>query len=125
MVVLHSTLLKLLQAFFGNFQSDFRVQEATEKRQIRDVEENAGVFQLNISALYQLQSSWTSRYVQTCAGVFWTVLIVSVRSFIRSYECFSVSCDLTYGTTKICETGISQNISTALCYENKIQCNRM
>lgn len=125
MVVLHSALLKLLQAFFGNFQSDFRVQEATEKRQIRDVEENAGVFQLNISALYQLQSSWTSRYVQTCAGVFWTVLNVSVRSFIRSYECFSVSCDLTYGTTKICETGISQNISTALCYENKIQCNRM
>eukprot|EP00066_Takifugu_rubripes_P004383 XP_003967717.2 PREDICTED: phosphatidylinositol 4-phosphate 3-kinase C2 domain-containing subunit gamma [Takifugu rubripes] len=102
MVVLHSALLKLLQAFFDNFQSDFRVQEATEKRQIRDVEENADVFQFTISALYQLQTSWTS-----------------------SYECFSVSCDLTYGTTKICETGISQNISTALCYGNKIQCNRM
>lgn len=64
MVVLHSALLKLLQAFFDNFQSDFRVQEATEKRQIRDVEENAGVFQFDISALYQLQTSWTSRYVQ-------------------------------------------------------------
>lgn len=64
MAVLHSALLKLLQAFFDNFQSDFRVQEATEKRQIRDVEENADVFQLNISALYQLQPSWTSRYVQ-------------------------------------------------------------
>lgn len=65
MVVLHSALLKLLQAFFDNFQSDFRVQEATEKRHIRDVEENADVFQFNISALYQLQTSWTSRSVPT------------------------------------------------------------
>lgn len=64
MVVLHSALLQVLQAFFDNFQSDYRVQQATERRQIRDVEENADVFQLNISALYQLQSSWTSRYVQ-------------------------------------------------------------
>lgn len=63
MVVLHSALLQVLQAFFDNFQSDYRVQEAPETQQIRDVEENAGVFQLNISALYQLQSSWTSRYV--------------------------------------------------------------
>lgn len=64
MVVLHSALLKLLQAFFDNFQSDFRVQEAAGKRHIRDVEENTEVFQLNISALYQLRTSWTSRYVQ-------------------------------------------------------------
>lgn len=61
MVLLHSALLKVLQAFFDNFQSDYRVEEKTEKRQIRDVEENADVLQLNISALYQLQSSWTSR----------------------------------------------------------------
>lgn len=74
MVVLHSALLKVLQAFFDNFQSDFRVEEATENRQIRDVEENADVFQFNISALYQLQSGWTSRYVhgQLRTDTFWT-----------------------------------------------------
>lgn len=74
MVVLHSALLKVLQAFFDNFHSDYRVQEAPEKRQIRDVEENADVFQLNISALYQLQSSWISRYVHggLWTDIFWT-----------------------------------------------------
>lgn len=82
MVVLHSALLKLLQAFFGNFQSDFRVQEAPEKRQIRDVEENADVFQFNIPALYQLQTSWTSRCVprmRMCLGL--RSFTVPVRSF--------------------------------------------
>lgn len=77
MVLLHSALLKVLQAFFDNFQSDYRVQEAPEKPQTRDVEENADVFQLNISALYQLQSSWTSRYVQRVHGrrrAIWTGL---------------------------------------------------
>lgn len=69
MLLLHAALLKVLQAFFDNFQSDYRVEEAREKRAVRDVEENADVFQLNISALYQLQSSWTSRYVH---GRLWT-----------------------------------------------------
>lgn len=131
MVVLHSALLKLLQAFFDNFQSDYRVQEATEKRQSRDVEENADVFQFNISALYQLQAGWTSRCVQktcSCRRMGFgrhSLFTASVRSCNGSYESFSISCDLTYGTTKMCETGISQNISTALCYGNKLQCNRM
>lgn len=69
MLLLHAALLKVLQAFFDNFQSDYRVEKAREKRAIRDVEENADVFQLNIFALYQLQSSWTSRYVH---GRLWT-----------------------------------------------------
>lgn len=77
MVLLHSALLKVLQAFFDNFQSDYSLQEVTEKRQVRDVEENADVFQLNVSALYQLHSSWTSRFAQHVhrqrqAGIFWT-----------------------------------------------------
>lgn len=63
-LVLHSALLGLLQAFFDNFQSDYRVQEATENRRVRDVEENADVFQLDVAALYQLQTSWVSRCVR-------------------------------------------------------------
>lgn len=75
MLVLHSALLKLLQAFFDNFQSDYRVQEETENRRIRDVEENADVFQLGIAALYQLQTGWASRCVhdQMPTDLFWTV----------------------------------------------------
>ncbi|XP_041794780.1 phosphatidylinositol 4-phosphate 3-kinase C2 domain-containing subunit gamma [Chelmon rostratus] len=102
MILLHRALLKVLQIFFDNFQSDFRAQEVTSKPQTRDVEDNAEIFQFNISALYQLQLAW-----------------------LNSYECFSVSCELTHGATKICDTGISENISTALSYGNKIQCNRM
>ncbi|KAK7890899.1 hypothetical protein WMY93_022862 [Mugilogobius chulae] len=44
--------------------------------------------------------------------------------FFFSYEHFTVSCDLLYVNTKICETSVSDNISTALAYGNKIQCNR-
>ncbi|XP_031725847.1 phosphatidylinositol 4-phosphate 3-kinase C2 domain-containing subunit gamma [Anarrhichthys ocellatus] len=102
MIMLHRALLKVLQIFFDNFQSDFRGQEVTSNLQILDVERNTEILQFNISALYQLQPSW-----------------------LINYECFSVSCELTYGGTKFCETGISENISTALSSGNKIQCNRV
>ncbi|KAM9352333.1 phosphatidylinositol 3-kinase C2 domain-containing subunit gamma [Symphorus nematophorus] len=102
MLMLHSALLKVLEIFFDNFHSNFRGQEVTGKPQTLDVEGNTEIFQFNIAALYQLHSPW-----------------------MTNYECFSVSCDLTYGGTKVCDTGISENISTALSYGNKIQCNRM
>ncbi|XP_070827978.1 phosphatidylinositol 3-kinase C2 domain-containing subunit gamma, partial [Chaetodon trifascialis] len=102
MILLHRALLKVLQIFFDNFLSDFRGQQVTSRPQTRDVEDSAEIFQFNIASLYQLQLAW-----------------------LTNYECFSVSCDLTYGTTKICDTGISENISTALSSGNKIQCNRM
>nr|XP_046249410.1 phosphatidylinositol 4-phosphate 3-kinase C2 domain-containing subunit gamma [Scatophagus argus]XP_046249411.1 phosphatidylinositol 4-phosphate 3-kinase C2 domain-containing subunit gamma [Scatophagus argus] len=102
MIMLHSALLKVLEIFFDNFQSDFRGQEVTSKPQTLDVEDNTEIFQFNIAALYQLQPSW-----------------------MTNYESFSVSCELTFGATKLCDTGISENISTALTYANKIQCNRM
>ncbi|XP_029289912.1 LOW QUALITY PROTEIN: phosphatidylinositol 4-phosphate 3-kinase C2 domain-containing subunit gamma [Cottoperca gobio] len=102
MLMLHKALLKVLQIFFDNFQSDFRGQEVTRNVEILDVEDNTEITQFHMSALYQLQPTW-----------------------LTSYESFSVSCELTYGGTKICETGMSENISTALSYANKIQCNRM
>ncbi|XP_033491268.1 phosphatidylinositol 3-kinase C2 domain-containing subunit gamma [Epinephelus lanceolatus] len=102
MIMLHKALLKVLQIFFDNFHSDFRAQDVTSNPQILDVEDNSEIIQFNISALYQLQPTW-----------------------LTNYECFSVSCELTYGGTKICDTGISENISTALSYGNKIHCNRM
>lgn len=66
MVVLHSALLKVLRSFFRNFDSDYRVQEAAERRRTRDVEENADVFQFNVSAVYQLHASWPSRWAWFC-----------------------------------------------------------
>ncbi|XP_078113391.1 phosphatidylinositol 3-kinase C2 domain-containing subunit gamma [Sander vitreus] len=102
MLMLHRALLKVLQIFFDNFQSDFRGQELTSNVQILDVDDNTEILQFKVSALYQLQPTW-----------------------LNNYECFSVSCELTYGGTKISDTGISENISTVLSYGNKIQCNRM
>ncbi|KAI3371183.1 hypothetical protein L3Q82_023811 [Scortum barcoo] len=102
MLMLHRALLKVLQIFFDNFQSDFRGQSITGNTQIQDVEINSEILQFNIAALYQLQLTW-----------------------LTNYECFSISCELTYAGTKICDTGISENISTALSSGNKIQCNRM
>lgn len=77
-LVLHAALLRLLRVFFDNFQSDCRVQQAAENRPIRDVEENADVFQFDIAALYQLQTSWASRCVhgQLPTELLWTVLAV-------------------------------------------------
>ncbi|KAE8296139.1 Phosphatidylinositol 4-phosphate 3-kinase C2 domain-containing subunit gamma [Larimichthys crocea] len=102
MLMLHKALLKVLQMFFDNFHSDFRCQELTSNPQIHDTDHYTEILQFNIAALYQLQLNW-----------------------MTNYECFSVSCDVTYGATKICDTGISENISTALSYGNKLQCNRM
>ncbi|XP_039987887.1 phosphatidylinositol 4-phosphate 3-kinase C2 domain-containing subunit gamma isoform X2 [Xiphias gladius] len=99
---LHGELLKVLQIFFDNFQSDFRAQEVTRDLRAADVEDNTDICQFHIAALYKLQLSW-----------------------LTIYEYFSVSCELTYRGTKICDTGVSENISTALSYGNKIQCNRM
>ncbi|XP_056244191.1 phosphatidylinositol 3-kinase C2 domain-containing subunit gamma isoform X1 [Seriola aureovittata] len=101
-IMLHGALLKVLQIFFDNFQSDFRGQEVTCNPQTHDVEDNTEICQFNVAALYNLQLSW-----------------------LTVYEYFSVSCELTYEGARLCDTGISENISTALSYGNKIQCNRM
>lgn len=147
MIVLHGVLLKMLQIFFDNFLSDFRGQEVASTLQRRDVEENSEVFQFNVAALYQLQSAWKNKYVHMSAAPDGpgdmcrhthtcmqqqtdptpdknTGFIAFPHRCICSYECFSISCELTYGVTKICNTGVSENISTALTYENKIHCNR-
>ena len=63
MLMLHAAVLKLLQVFFDNFQSDFRGQEVTSNLQILDVQSNAEIVQFNISALYQLQPIWLTKYV--------------------------------------------------------------
>ncbi|KAL6106530.1 pik3c2g [Pungitius sinensis] len=104
MLVLHKAVQRLLQIFFNNFPSDMRCQEETNNMQILDIDNNVEIFQFKICALYQLQPTW-----------------------LINYECFSVSCDLTHGgqRTKICDTGISENISTALSSGNKLQCNRV
>lgn len=99
--MLHTALLSVLHIFFDNFHSEFRVQERVGKLEMRDVDENAEIFQFDIPAVYQLQPTW-----------------------ISSYDSFSISCELLYGTTKSCDVVISENISTSLSLGNKIRCNR-
>ncbi|XP_062318498.1 phosphatidylinositol 3-kinase C2 domain-containing subunit gamma isoform X1 [Osmerus eperlanus] len=102
-VALHLALGKLLQVFFENFHSDFQVQDVHRQiLPVQNVEHNADILQINMAALYKLQPNW-----------------------IHSFDYFSVSCELTVGGKRICDKGISENISTALSLGNKIQFNRM
>lgn len=59
---LHMALLYVLHIFFDNFHSEFRVQEQASKLEMRDVDENAGILQFDIAAVYQLQPTWITRY---------------------------------------------------------------
>ncbi|KAM9854596.1 phosphatidylinositol 3-kinase C2 domain-containing subunit gamma isoform 1-T2 [Aulostomus maculatus] len=101
LIMLHQSLLKVMQTFFDNFHSDFRVQEVTGNLRACDVDQNNEILQFTVATLYKLQPNW-----------------------MTTYECFSVSCKLTYGQTEICPSRVSENISTALSYRNKILCNR-
>ncbi|XP_056138310.1 phosphatidylinositol 3-kinase C2 domain-containing subunit gamma [Lampris incognitus] len=102
MVMLHKSLVKVLQVFFDNFQSDFRGQEVCHNPPTCNAAYHSEILQFTIAALYKLQPNW-----------------------IVNFDHFSISCILTYGGKRICEAGVSENISTALSLGNKIQCNRM
>ncbi|XP_019712782.1 phosphatidylinositol 4-phosphate 3-kinase C2 domain-containing subunit gamma isoform X1 [Hippocampus comes] len=102
MRVLHESLLKVMQSFFANFLSNFRTLDIASKPQTRDVEDNGELLRFNVAALYKLQPSW-----------------------LATFDCFSISCELTYGETQICSAVVSENISTTLSFEKKIRCNRM
>ncbi|XP_072291051.1 phosphatidylinositol 3-kinase C2 domain-containing subunit gamma [Eucyclogobius newberryi] len=99
-IMLHKAIQRLLQMFFDNFQSDFRGLDVNYNDKSCDIEKNNNILQFNVAALYRLQKAW------------------------MSYDCFSVSCDLLYVNTKICESSVSDNISPALAFGDKIQCNR-
>uniref|UniRef100_A0A3B4ET12 Phosphatidylinositol-4-phosphate 3-kinase catalytic subunit type 2 gamma n=1 Tax=Pundamilia nyererei TaxID=303518 RepID=A0A3B4ET12_9CICH len=101
MLMLHEALQKLLQVFFENFQSDFSAPKVTSSLQICDVDHNRDILQLKVAALYKLQPVWVD------------------------YESFSISCELTYVGRKLCDSGVCENISTALSHGNTIQCNRI
>lgn len=66
---LHGELLKVLQIFFDNFQSDFRAQEVTRDLRAADVEDNTDICQFHIAALYKLQLSWLTMYVRICGPI--------------------------------------------------------
>ncbi|XP_049579542.1 phosphatidylinositol 3-kinase C2 domain-containing subunit gamma [Syngnathus scovelli] len=102
MQALHKSLLKVMQSFFANFLSNFRTLEIASTPQTRDVEDNSELLQFNLAALYQLQPSW-----------------------MTTFDCFSISCQLTYGERQLCSAVVSENISTALSFEKKLRCNRM
>lgn len=50
--------------------------------------------------------------------------LLTVLLCFFSYECFSISCEMSIGATKICDSIVSENISTSLSLGNKIRCNR-
>lgn len=102
LTMLHGALLKVLQIYFDNFQSDFRSQNVIGRPRVCDVDNNQDILRFNVAAIYTFQSSWKS-----------------------DYDYFSISCQLTYGGKQICNTSVAENISTALALGNTIQCNRM
>ncbi|KPP64336.1 phosphatidylinositol 4-phosphate 3-kinase C2 domain-containing subunit gamma-like [Scleropages formosus] len=99
---LHQALRKLLHTFFSNFESDFGSEEVLPTRPKANVSHHEDVLQLDLAALYRVKSTWLS-----------------------SFDFFSISCKLTYGSQELCETALSENIATALSLGNKLQCSRM
>nr|XP_057931600.1 phosphatidylinositol 3-kinase C2 domain-containing subunit gamma isoform X2 [Doryrhamphus excisus]XP_057931601.1 phosphatidylinositol 3-kinase C2 domain-containing subunit gamma isoform X2 [Doryrhamphus excisus]XP_057931602.1 phosphatidylinositol 3-kinase C2 domain-containing subunit gamma isoform X2 [Doryrhamphus excisus] len=99
---LHKALIAVMQIFFDNIPSNFRPEVVTDNTPTRDVENNKAILQFNMTALYKLQPTW-----------------------MTIYDSFSMSCELTYGERQICSAVFSENISTALCFDRKIQCNRL
>ncbi|XP_028843563.1 phosphatidylinositol 4-phosphate 3-kinase C2 domain-containing subunit gamma-like isoform X2 [Denticeps clupeoides] len=101
-VILHQALEKLLQIFFDNFNSEFRVQSTNPSPPIMDVEQNTDTLSLNLASLYRLEQCW-----------------------VTSFDSFSLQCSLTYAGRKLCDTVAAENISTSLVLGTKIRCNRL
>ncbi|KAL4656731.1 phosphatidylinositol 4-phosphate 3-kinase C2 domain-containing subunit gamma [Arapaima gigas] len=99
---LHQALRKLLYTFFSNFESDVGTEEIFLSCPPAKVVHHEGVFQLDLAAFYRLKSNWLS-----------------------SFDYFSISCTLMYGFRQLCETALSENISTTLSLGNKLHCSRM